>query len=168
MWYFCEICQHFHMRRRHPRAEILFGIDNGEGDIIMAEEQLDVDLSTQTATPVVVYASLGNLYDGPSESGNIVTDTVTAATYSVTDETVATVASQDGVGNATFDLTGTDGETLINVGFTTASGATGTGVGKVTVSGSEPAPGGGGGGPAVSVHIDLSLTPPAPAAPPAA
>jgi hypothetical protein len=141
-------------------VKVLLGYEDDEGDVIMAEEVLDVDLSTLTG-PVKVYASLGDLYDGPDESGNIVSDTIASASYTLSDDTLATIESQDGVGNAVFDLTLADGTETVNVSFSTASGATGTGVGQIVISAAEAGGGGGTTGTAVSVHIDLSLTPPA-------
>jgi hypothetical protein len=155
-FYFCEVCEYFHSSFHHPRASILLGYTDANGGIIMAEENLTIDLSTLTG-PVNVYASLGDLYDGPNETGNIVTDPITSAVYSLPDGNVATITSQTGTGQATLDLTLADGTTTLSVTFTCASGATGTGQATITVTGTEAAAG----AAPQSVHINLSTTPPA-------
>ena len=158
-FYLCATCKYFHSSFHHPKASTWLAYTDSNGDIIMAENNLDIDLSTLTG-PVTVYAAVGNLYDGPNETGNVVTDTVVSANYTLADTTVASITSQDGTGSATLDLTQVDGVATLDLTFTTGTGATGTGQATITVTGAEavapPAP-----APAQSAQINLSTTPPA-------
>lgn len=121
----------------------------------MAEQDLAVDLST-LAGPVNVFASLGELTDA---TGNVVTDTIASASYTLTDATLASITSQDGVGNAEFALALVDGVETVNVSATTGSAATVTGAATITITGAESKD------TATNVAVQLSLT--APATPPA-
>ena len=124
----------------------------------MASTDLTVDLSTESGP---VYATLGQLF----ADGQPITDTVSEATFAVEDTGIASINSQDGVGEAQLVLAGVDGSTNVSVQFTTSTGATGTGIALLTVTGVS-----GGGGVTTTADVILSLTPPAAGAgtPPAA
>ena len=153
-FYFCVICNCIHSSHRHPTAEILLGTElDSNGEIIMASQDLTVDLSTESGP---VYATIGTLY----ADGQPITDTVASATFAVEDTGIASINSQDGVSEAQIVLAGVDGSTNVSLQFTTSTGATGTGVALLTVTGVA----GGGTGVTTTADVILSLTPPAAAA----
>ena len=117
----------------------------------MAESNLDVDLSVTTGP---VFASLGELTDA---NGNVVVDTIATATYALSDATLATIETQDGIGNGTITLLAVDGVETVSVSGTTAAGSVVTGEGTITITGQAAVPP----GPATTVAVNLSLTAPA-------
>lgn len=139
---------HHHRHFRQLWTPIIFGVFK-KGELIMTEQNLDVDLSTE---PGPVYASLGPLFD--ANGNEVTTDTVSTFTYTLSDSTLASVETQDGMGNGTFTLLGLNGTETVNGTGTTAAGSSITGAATITITGASTV------GPATSVQVNLSLTPP--------
>lgn len=115
----------------------------------MSETNIDIDLSTGIA---VVNVAVGDLFDA---SGDVIEDTVASGEYSVADDTLATLVSQDGAGNAVLNLLLVDGVETVNFTGETATGAQITGEATITITGTAvttPT------GPSAAVTVQLNLS----------